>query len=124
MRARYSAYATGNIEFLEDSLLPDSREAFDVEATRQWAESSDWQGLQILETTAGGKQDKVGSVSFTASYTDREGRLQKHSEQSHFKKSAGRWYFCDGHAIRTSKTGRNDPCPCGSGKKYKKCCGA
>ncbi len=21
-----------------------------------------------------------------------------------------------------SKTGRNDPCPCGSGKKYKKCC--
>ena len=23
-----------------------------------------------------------------------------------------------------SKTGRNDPCPCGSGKKYKKCCGA
>ena len=21
------------------------------------------------------------------------------------------------------KTGRNDPCPCGSGKKYKKCCG-
>jgi hypothetical protein len=24
----------------------------------------------------------------------------------------------------TSKVGRNDPCPCGSGKKYKKCCGA
>ncbi len=24
----------------------------------------------------------------------------------------------------SSKTGRNDPCPCGSGKKYKKCCGA
>ena len=22
-----------------------------------------------------------------------------------------------------SKTNRNDPCPCGSGKKYKKCCG-
>lgn len=24
----------------------------------------------------------------------------------------------------SGKTGRNDPCPCGSGKKYKKCCGA
>ncbi len=24
----------------------------------------------------------------------------------------------------TDKAGRNDPCPCGSGKKYKKCCGA
>jgi uncharacterized protein YecA (UPF0149 family) len=23
-----------------------------------------------------------------------------------------------------AKVGRNDPCPCGSGKKYKKCCGA
>ncbi|MFR1533930.1 MAG: SEC-C metal-binding domain-containing protein, partial [Bilophila wadsworthia] len=23
-----------------------------------------------------------------------------------------------------NKPGRNDPCPCGSGKKYKKCCGA
>jgi uncharacterized protein YecA (UPF0149 family) len=23
----------------------------------------------------------------------------------------------------TPKVGRNDPCPCGSGKKYKKCCG-
>ena len=24
----------------------------------------------------------------------------------------------------SQKVGRNDPCPCGSGKKYKKCCGA
>jgi preprotein translocase subunit SecA len=25
--------------------------------------------------------------------------------------------------VNTNKVGRNDPCPCGSGKKYKKCCG-
>lgn len=25
---------------------------------------------------------------------------------------------------KSPKTGRNEPCPCGSGKKYKKCCGA
>ena len=25
--------------------------------------------------------------------------------------------------IKSNKIGRNDPCPCGSGKKYKKCCG-
>jgi SWIM/SEC-C metal-binding protein len=24
----------------------------------------------------------------------------------------------------SNKVGRNDPCPCGSGKKFKKCCGA
>ncbi len=26
--------------------------------------------------------------------------------------------------IESKKVGRNDPCPCGSGKKYKKCCGS
>jgi hypothetical protein len=25
--------------------------------------------------------------------------------------------------VKPKKVGRNDPCPCGSGKKYKKCCG-
>jgi len=29
-----------------------------------------------------------------------------------------------GNLVRDEKVGRNDPCPCGSGKKYKKCCGA
>lgn len=28
-----------------------------------------------------------------------------------------------GTIIKEKKIGRNDPCPCGSGKKYKKCCG-
>jgi preprotein translocase subunit SecA len=26
--------------------------------------------------------------------------------------------------VRDDKVGRNDPCPCGSGKKFKKCCGS
>jgi preprotein translocase subunit SecA len=26
--------------------------------------------------------------------------------------------------VAAHKVGRNDPCPCGSGKKYKRCCGA
>jgi preprotein translocase subunit SecA len=26
--------------------------------------------------------------------------------------------------VKGAKVGRNEPCPCGSGKKYKKCCGA
>lgn len=28
-----------------------------------------------------------------------------------------------GTIVKSAKVGRNDPCPCGSGKKYKKCCG-
>ena len=29
-----------------------------------------------------------------------------------------------GTIVKAKKVGRNDPCPCGSGKKYKNCCGA
>ncbi len=34
------------------------------------------------------------------------------------------WKACRHPTTRESKTGRNDPCPCGSGRKYKRCCGA
>ena len=34
------------------------------------------------------------------------------------------WKKARGHDDRTEKPGRNDPCSCGSGKKYKKCCGS
>jgi preprotein translocase subunit SecA len=34
---------------------------------------------------------------------------------------------CHGHGVQqvksAAKVGRNDPCPCGSGRKHKKCCG-
>ena len=35
-----------------------------------------------------------------------------------------REYRRAGMAVSEKTVGRNDPCPCGSGKKYKKCCGA
>lgn len=31
--------------------------------------------------------------------------------------------YRDDNTVHVEKIGRNDPCPCGSGKKYKKCCG-
>ena len=124
MRARYSAYVTANTEFLHDSLHPDSRDDFDEESTKKWAESSRWISLEILGGKAGKRNDRVGTVEFTAVYEDSEGRQTKHSERSHFKKAHDQWFFCDGQAIAPGKVGRNDPCSCGSGKKYKKCCGA
>ena len=36
--------------------------------------------------------------------------------------NAGRWYFID--PTVQLKLGRNDSCPCASGQKFKKCCGA
>ena len=54
-----------------------------------------------------------------------------HRERATFKKHASKWVFVDGVELKGPpvrnegpKAGRNDPCPCGSGKKYKKCHGA
>ena len=123
MRARYSAYVTAAIDFLHDSLHPDSREDFDHDSTKKWAEGSTWNQLTILSTKAGEARDKVGSVDFIASYTDEDDNSHRHCERSQFKRIAGQWFFCDGQTIAPEKVGRNDPCSCGSGKKYKKCCG-
>ena len=58
------------------------------------------------------------------------GEKVDHNEHSYFKKIDGEWKFIDGkienldpYVREEPKIGRNDPCPCGSGKKYKKCCG-
>jgi SEC-C motif-containing protein len=59
-----------------------------------------------------------------------KGKVVRHHELAEFAKEDGQWYFVDGRApkhvqsIRQGpKIGRNDPCPCGSGRKFKKCCG-
>ncbi len=40
------------------------------------------------------------------------------------QRSEIRKQYNEDHRAVSNKVGRNDPCPCGSGKKYKKCCGA
>ncbi|SMC54341.1 SEC-C motif-containing protein [Desulfocicer vacuolatum DSM 3385] len=128
MRSRYSAYVKGDIAYLKESTHPDDRGDFDSQATQDWSENSQWQKLEIITTDKGGPDDTEGFVEFIAFFA-REGIDQKHHELASFKKSDNQWYFSDGNPVkpatvkRTSpKVGRNDPCPCGSGKKYKKCC--
>jgi SEC-C motif-containing protein len=127
MRARYAAFATGTIEFLEESLLPGTRDDFDRDGAREWSSSSEWTGLEIRRTEAGGEDDSEGRVEFLASFRQ-NGEERVHHETGRFLKQDGRWYYADGVAGQgtrhVDKVGRNDPCPCGSGKKYKKCCGA
>jgi SEC-C motif domain protein len=128
MRSRYSAYAMKEIGYLRASLHPDHRSDFDEKTTRAWAESSEWHKLEILETVGGGAEDSEGTVEFIATFTEK-GLNREHREVSTFKKETGTWYLVKGEVqppkpvVRaTPKTGRNDPCPCGSGKKFKKCC--
>lgn len=129
MRSRYSAYCTGAIDYLGESLHPQHRDDWDIEATRVWANDSEWLGLQIRSTEAGGPDDEEGYVEFIADFTE-GGTPRRHHEVSLFKKDMGVWYYVEGAMPKPEtkrheqpKVGRNDPCPCGSGKKYKKCCG-
>jgi SEC-C motif domain protein len=129
MSARYVAYTLGEVDFIVQSHDPATRDEADPEAIAKWSKEADWQGLEILNTTAGGEQDNEGEVEFIARFVT-GGREVKHHERSTFERKDGRWYFIDAKEIQnpirreTPKIGRNDACHCGSGKKFKKCHGA
>ncbi len=129
MRARYCAFVKHEIGYLLDSLHPEHREDYDPAATQRWADSAQWVQLEIVGTDAGGEADDEGTVEFVATYRDK-GVTHTHHEVGRFNRYDGAWYYTDGTMVTPGtrrnpgpKVGRNDPCPCGSGKKYKKCCG-
>jgi SEC-C motif-containing protein len=146
MRSRYSAYTLGDIAYIKRTSAPEALKEFDVKAAKEWAESAEWKGLKVLSVDKGGAEDKKGVVEFMATYKQ-DGKVLEHHEVSKFRKNgSGEWMFVDGdshvheegkghehhhhHHVQETvvregpKVGRNDPCPCGSGKKFKKCHGA
>ncbi len=129
MRARYTAHTQGDMGFLVTSHAQDTRGDIDIESTRRWAERCEWLGLEITATEQGQAGDSEGVVEFIAHYRDRDQR-QQHRERALFDFVDGCWLYRDAETpeIETArraqpKIGRNEPCPCGSGRKYKKCCG-
>ena len=129
MRSRYSAFANVEMPYLLETLHPGQRADYDEAGATKWAQDSDWTGLEILAVTGDPAADNKGTVEFKAFYT-RNGERQEHHEIAEFRKTNDTWYFFDGKMASqeqfrrdTPKVGRNDPCPCGSGKKFKKCCG-
>lgn len=130
MRSRYSAFALKQTAYLVETHDPRTRDQVDVEATEKWAARTRWLGLEVLATEAGGETDTRGEVEFVARYQEEGGRESEHRERSTFVREGDRWFYEEGTiaprgTLRAEpRIGRNDPCPCGSGKKHKKCCGA
>ncbi|MDD3312934.1 YchJ family protein [Pseudodesulfovibrio sp.] len=128
MRSRYTAYVDKRIEYLGESLAPETRKDHDEKSVREWADTAEWLGLEITDTEAGGEGDDEGVVEFAAKYAV-DGQELTHRERSRFRRVDGLWRYVDGEMVsppnvrKGPRVGRNDPCPCGSGKKYKKCCG-
>ena len=135
MRARYTAYALQRMDFVYDSTHPDARADIDREAMEQWSRMAQWTGLEIIDAGHPDTREAQDEVEFKAHFLV-QGVAQIHHERSQFRFDQQRWWFVDGQDIysgpaekpqpfvRGQKIGRNDPCPCGSGRKYKKCCAA
>jgi len=128
MRSRYTGYVRGEIEYLLATQHVSTRSGVDREAVARWSRETQWQGLEIVATERGGEGDDEGIVEFIARGVTRGTPFAQH-ERSRFRREGGQWFYVDGAveapAARGAATpGRNDPCPCGSGMKYKRCHGA
>jgi len=129
LRSRYAAYAMGNTDYLAATLTADIRNEFDPDEQEQTAGDAEWLGLDVRSVSGGGVDDDAGEIEFVAKFRLR-GEPRMHHEVSQFRREDDRW-LCAGGEVdpkapprRAVKVGRNQPCPCGSGKKFKKCCGA
>jgi SEC-C motif-containing protein len=129
MRSRYTAYAKEEVEYLLETHDPARLTSKDKGAIARAAASTKWHELKVLRTEGGGPNDEHGKVLFEAKYTV-NGRPAALRELSVFRRIEGRWFYVTdeketGQTVKREgpKTGRNEPCPCGSGKKYKQCHG-
>ena len=66
MRARYSAYAAKEIDFIMDSTVQNQTGNMPREAVEKWAKKTDWKRLEIVSVEKGGEEDTTGNVVFKA----------------------------------------------------------
>ena len=131
MRSRYSAFVLTrtNIEladYIVATTLPAQQVLLDKSAIEAWAKDTDWAGLEVIKhaPTLGKRH---AQVEFKAYYNSDDGR-QAHHELSAFvkvqdasKDGQVKWYFIDPTVAMTVT--QKQPCICGSGDKFKQCCG-
>ncbi len=139
MRSRYSAHVLGLVDYVVETYHP----SCDAASQRQGIEesiNSDWLKLEVLSAEPSSHSEE-GFVTFKAYFAD-DGQEYCMQERSRFVRENGQWFYIDGTfpeseqalepepkqalldtPVSSIKVGRNDPCICGSGKKFKKCCG-
>ena len=93
MRSRYSAYVTGNTDYLLHSWHPAHRPT-----TVEHNPAQRWLGLKIKNTQDGGISDETGVVEFVARFKI-DGRGHRLHERSRFTRLRGRWVYLDGSVV-------------------------
>ena len=126
MRSRYVAHVYRNQDYLLRSWHPATRPG-SLDGADTGQHDFRWISLRILDRQGGGESDAAGVVEFIAACAV-DGTDSELHEVSRFVREEGVWYYLDGEIrpARAKDTGgkvsRNAPCPCGSGKKFKRCC--
>ena len=120
MRSRYSAYTLALSDYLRATWAQSTRPA--VLEIRNGGIA--WIGLEIIKVRDGAVDDREGEVEFIARGIAGD-HLNVLHETSRFIREDGAWRYLDGDLLSTppAKIGRNAPCPCGSGLKFKRCHG-
>ena len=117
MRSRYSAFVLQDETWLESSWHPDHRPDGPL-----LDPSIRWLGLEVI---ACDNQAASATIEFEARLLARD-RVDAVHERSEFVCEQGRWYYTRGTSLPPRivawKPGRNEICPCGSGRKFKRCC--
>ena len=125
MRSRFTAHVAHDDLYLHRTYLPTSKAPFvkDDDSPRVA-----WTRLTVHSHEEGPTPD-LASVEFSAFFLGENNSEQVLLEKAEFRRTNSEWFYTrvlrNGPApvkATSPKIGRNDPCPCGSGKKYKHCC--
>lgn len=127
MRSRYSAFVLQKTDYIVATTLPAQQPFLDKQAISDWAKDTDWAGLEVINHMP--KLSKHhASVAFNAYFNVVENAETKrlfHHELSYFVKAGKddvtKWYFLD--PTLNMSISQKQPCICGSGEKFKRCCG-
>ena len=113
MRSRYTAYVLKNEEYLlnswHESTRPDSLELEN--------DTSQWKKLKVISAS----DNKVQFVAYFVTIINAKEHLFSLYEESLFIKE-DHWFYLEGNDHKTTELTKNMPCPCRSGKKFKRCC--
>jgi SEC-C motif-containing protein len=124
MRARFTAHVVHDFKFLHYTYRGTAKQPYtevSADPAMQWTRL-------VVHRHELGASPEMALVDFSAYGTERGAEVVLH-EKAEFARENGAWIYT--RAVREGpapfksaapKPGRNDPCPCGSGKKYKQCC--
>lgn len=121
MRSRFCAYATANYRYILETYAPEKQKTLSIDALRQSDSDSQWLKLIVHNQQT---EVNTATVEFSAYYRVEHAFYVLH-ELSNFNLIDSKWYYTSGEISADSgtvKPARNEPCLCGSGKKFKQCC--